>query len=155
MTTTSSPFGSVARCTWPIEAAAIGFSSKSDERLLERQAELFLDHDTNLCEGEWAHVVLEAAQLGDDVRRDDVGPRREQLAELDEGRPELVEHLAQMPTALRADRGIGARLDPRRPGKEVGQLVPLEEIAEAVPDGDLRNLRETADLARAWARGHG
>ncbi len=126
-----------------------------DERLLERQAELFLDHDTNLCEGEWAHIVLEAAQLGDDVRRDDVGPRGEQLAELDEGRPELVEHLSEMAAAVRADSGIGARLHARRPGKDVRQLVPLEEIAEAVPDGDLRNLRETADLARAWARDHG
>ena len=33
----------------------------------------------------------------------DVGPRREQLAELDERRPELVEHLAQ-PAAAVGDR---------------------------------------------------
>ena len=32
-----------------------------DERLLEREAELFLDHDAHLGEGERADVVLEAA----------------------------------------------------------------------------------------------
>ena len=85
---------------------------EADERLLDRQAELFLDHDPNLREGERADVVLEAAQLGDDVRRDDIGTRGEQLAELDERRPELVEHLAEVPAALRSDRSIGARLPP-------------------------------------------
>ena len=39
-------------------------------------------------------ALLEAAELGDDVRRHDVGPRGEQLAELHEGRAELVQHLA-------------------------------------------------------------
>ena len=45
---------------------------EADERLLERQAELFLDDDANLREGERADVVLEAAELRDDVRRDDI-----------------------------------------------------------------------------------
>ena len=45
-------------------------------------------------------VVLELAELDDDVRRHQVGARREQLAELDERRPELVEHLAQPPPAV-------------------------------------------------------
>ena len=38
-------------------------------------------------------VVLERLELEDDVGRDDVRARREELAELDEGRPELIEHL--------------------------------------------------------------
>ena len=36
LTTTSSPFGSVARCTWPIEAAAIGISSNSRNARCDR-----------------------------------------------------------------------------------------------------------------------
>src|SRR3712207_6903380 len=45
--------------------------------------------------------VLKVAELEDDVRRDDIGPRREELAELDKGRPELVEHRAQPLSARR------------------------------------------------------
>ena len=128
--------------------------SELDERLLERQAEFAFDDLPHLRERERAHVVLQPAQLGDDVRRDDVGPGREQLAELDERRPELVEHLAQVPPALRAGGRLGARLDPRRPRKNVGELVALEEVAEAVPDGHLRDLREPAHLARARSSRH-
>ncbi len=124
------------------------------ERLLEREAQLVLDDLAHLGEGERRHVVLEPAQLGDDVRRDDVGPGREQLAELDERRTELVEHLPQVAPALGAHRGVRARLDPSPPGQQVGQLVPLEEVAEAVPDCHLRDLREAADLARARSRRH-
>ena len=100
LTTTWSPVGSVARCTWPIEAAAIGVSSKREEGLLEREAELLLDHPADVVERDRADVVLQLPQLGDDVRRHHVGPRREELAELDERRPELVEHLAQAAAAV-------------------------------------------------------
>ena len=125
-----------------------------EERLLERQSQLLLDHLAHLRERERRHVVLEAAELGDDVRGDDIRPRREQLAELDERRTELVEHLAQVPSTLGAGSGLGARLDPRGPRQHVGELVPLEEVAEAVPDRDLGDLGETADLARAGTRRH-
>ena len=37
------PFGRTARCTWPIEAAAIGFSLELEEQLLDGQAQLLLD----------------------------------------------------------------------------------------------------------------
>ena len=82
------------------------------------------------------------------------GPRREQLAELDERRTELVEHLAQVPPRSEPVADIGPDLDPRRPRQQVRELVPLEEIAEAVPDRDLGDLGETADLARAGTRRH-
>ena len=64
------------------------------EELLDREAEVFADHALDVLVREGTHVVLERLELDQDVRRDDVGPRREQLAELDEGRAELVEHLA-------------------------------------------------------------
>ena len=105
------------------------------EQALDRLAELLRDRPLDVRVRERPDVVLEAAQLGDDVGRHDVGPGREQLAELDEGRPELVEHLAQVPAARRA-------LDRR-----VGRLVALDRIAEAVPDGDLGDLAQTAQTA--------
>ena len=84
-----------------------------EEQPLDRLAELLLDHALDLRERERPHVVLEAAQLGDDVRRDDVGARREQLAELDERRPELVEHLAQVAAARRRRPPTAASADLR------------------------------------------
>jgi hypothetical protein len=71
-----------------------------EEEALDREAEVFLDDALDLFVREGPHVVLEAAELGDDVRGEDVGTHREQLAELDEGRAELVEELAEMLATL-------------------------------------------------------
>src|SRR6185369_4117166 len=95
-------------------------------------------------------VVLQLLELDDDVRRDDVGTGREQLPELDEGRAELVQHLPQAPAAIRGHLGTVAA----DPGKEVGQSVALEEVAEAVLDRDLRDLGESADVARGRTARH-
>ncbi len=113
-----------------------------EEEALDRLAQVLADHPLDVGEGEGADVVLERAQLGDDVRRDDVGSGREQLAELDEGRAELVEQLAQVTPA----GGRGAR---------VGAAAPLiDEEAEAVAHGDLRDLAEPPEVAPSGARGH-
>ena len=131
----------------------MGSRSNSDEQALERLAQVFADDALDVLVGERAHVVLEAAQLGDDVGRQHVRPHRQELAELDERRPELVEHFPQVLAAL------GRRaLDERRTAtarQEVGQAVPFEEVAEAVPDGDLCDLRQTSEVACALGRlGH-
>ena len=73
-----------------------GHRIEGEEETVDRVAEILFDHALGLLERERAHVVLEAAQLRDDVRRHDVGARREQLPELHERRPELVEQLAKM-----------------------------------------------------------
>ncbi len=127
-----------------------------EEEPVEGVAEILLDHALGLLERERAHVVLKAAQLGDDVRRHDIRPRREQLAELDEGRPELVEQFPQMLAARRAD----ARLRLREPRlrraarQEVGELVRLEEVTEAVADHHLRDLRQASQAPRRRLLGH-
>ena len=129
LTTTSAPFGSVARCTWPIEAAAIGCSSNVRNARLDREPELLLDDPLDVGERERADVVLELAQLRDDVRRHDVGPGRENLTELHERRAELVEHLAQSAPAIRA---VGL----------VARPAPLEQVPEPVPRRDAPDLRD-------------
>ena len=79
-----------------------------EKRALDGEAELLLDHLLDVGERHRRDVVLELAQLGDDVERHDVRPGREQLAELDERRPELVEHLAQpAPAVGRAASVVG------------------------------------------------
>ena len=115
-----------------------------DERLLHGQPELGLDRGTRLLERERRHVVLQAAQLDHDVRRHDVRPRREQLAELDERRAELVEHLPEPPPA------VGDRVAVRAvvPGQEIAEPVPAQEVAEAMSRGDLRDLRQASEAAR-------
>ena len=66
------------------------------EQRLQRRIEFALDHRAVLFEREWRDRVLKQAQLGRDIRGNKVGPRRQQLPELDEGRAELVEQLAQV-----------------------------------------------------------
>ena len=100
-----------------------------DEGLLDGEAELLADNPLDLLDRDWRDVVLELAQLRDDVRRHDVGARGEHLAELDERRPELVEHLAQPPAAIRVELGV------RCP-------APVEEVSETVPGGDPPDLRD-------------
>ena len=59
-----------------------------------RRAPRSIDRD-DLGLGERRHAVLERRELLDELRRQQVGPRREDLAELGERRPELLERLAQ------------------------------------------------------------
>ena len=94
-----------------------------------------------------------AAQLGDDVGRQHVRAHRQELPELDERRAELVEHFPQVLATLRRraldERGAAPA------GQKVGQTVPFEEVAEAVPDGDLGDLRQASEVACAVGRlGH-
>src|SRR6266567_4483499 len=116
-----------------------------EEGLLDRQAELLLNYAPDVGERNRPDVVLQLLELDHDVGRDDVRASREQLAELDEGRPQLVQHLPQPPPAVRGRVGAAVPADPR---EEVGQPVALEEVAEAVLDRDLRDLGEAADVAR-------
>ncbi len=75
-----------------------GLQLELEEGTIERQPELGLEHLLDLAGGERADVVLERAELEDDVRRHDVGAGRQQLAELHEGR-------ARARRAWRADAG--------------------------------------------------
>src|SRR6266480_1389870 len=116
-----------------------------EEGLLDGYAELLRDHAFDVGERDRPHVVLKLLQLEHDVGRNDVGTGREQLAELDEGRAELVEHLPQTAAPIRGRLDATVPADPR---DEIGQAVALEEVAESMLDRDLRDLGEAADVAR-------
>ena len=120
----------------PVHLADRGRGDRSlvelDERLLDGEAELLADDALDVLDRDRRDVVLELAQLRDDVRRHDVGARREQLAELDERRAELVEHLAQPAAAIAVELAV------RCP-------APVEQVPEAVPGGDAPDLRDARE----------
>jgi hypothetical protein len=65
-----------------------------EERPIHAQVELGFDGIPHLLERDRRGVVLEPSELGDDVGWNDVGASRQELTELHERRPELVEHHA-------------------------------------------------------------
>jgi hypothetical protein len=121
LTTTRSPVSSVARWTWPIVPAASGCGSTLSKT--SSHAELGLHHRDDLRLRQRRDVVLEVRELVDELRRQQVGPRREDLAELGEGRSELLEREAELPR-------------PRRLG---AVATPLDPVAQAVPAEDERD----------------
>ena len=82
------------------------------EHVLPRDLELFLHHrdDLGLCQRRYC--VAQAGQLLDELRRDQVGPCGENLAELAERRPELLERRAQALGALTHAVLVGRRPPP-------------------------------------------
>jgi hypothetical protein len=111
-----------------------------DEQPLDRQVEVLGDDALHVREREGRDVVLEAAELRDDVRRHDVGPRREQLPELDEGRAELVQHLAQVAPAR---------------GRAVCGCTPaVEDEPEAMAHCHLGDLAQAPDARGLRPGGH-
>jgi hypothetical protein len=65
------------------------------EQLSHRTPERFLDAGPRGLAGEGRHAILQLRELVRDVVREQVAPRRDHLAELDEYRPEILERPAQ------------------------------------------------------------
>ena len=65
----------------------------------DRHAELALDDRLRLCAVERQHAVLQQGEIVDDVRRHEVAAGGQDLAELDEDRPEFLQRQAQARTA--------------------------------------------------------
>ena len=76
------------------------------EHLRNFGPQLLLHDPLDVGEGEWLDAVLQRLQRDDVLRRDDVGTRREDLAELDVGRPHLLERLGE-----RHGTSLDVRLD--------------------------------------------
>ncbi len=124
LTTTSRPSGSVAACTWAMEAAASGATSKlAKSSATGRPSEASMRAFAS-APSKGGHAVLEPRELVGDVGRQQVAPRRDHLAELHEDRSEVLE---------RAPQALAARAAPARepgPGRE-----PEDEAQRAVEVG--------------------
>ena len=114
MTTTSSPRRRRARCTWAIEAAAIGAlsnSAKISSSGRPRSASTIAAH---VGERLRRDPVAQQLELADELGREDPLARGEDLAELDVGRPEASRRRSgAAATARRCDATL-ARAGGRR-----------------------------------------
>src|SRR2546421_408578 len=118
--------------------------AEAGEYGVNRPAELRRDdvrHDLRL---QRASGILQLGELRLIRRREEVGPRREDLAELDEGRTELFEGT---PDVLGArQRLLVATVEDALEGDEPLETRDADEEAEAVPREHLADLTVTAGL---------
>ena len=116
---------------------------------VQRSPEIRLDLPHDVGEALGRHLVLEAGELAGDLGRQDVDPRREELAELDQHAPHLAGESAIAPREPLI-AGEGRAPEPPQPG-DVEHDVPPEDLEEDAG-------HEAAQLAVAPeidARGHG
>ena len=114
-TATSRPSVVTAKCTWAIEAAATGTSSKLREQRVDRLAELALDDAPGLGAGKGRQMVLQPREVGGDLFAQQIGAGRQRLAELDEGRPHLLQRRRQ---PLARPARVAAAGEQPRPGDQ-------------------------------------
>jgi hypothetical protein len=105
------------------------------EHVLPRHPELFFHDPNDLCLGERRNVVLQRRQLFDELRRQQVWSRRQDLPELGERRTELFHRRADpfgLPSAVRLRVGIS----------------PLEQFLQAVLRHHRRDPRRSSHQSR-------
>jgi hypothetical protein len=128
------------------------------ERLLHRAAQVRRQRRPHRRLVVGRHVGLELAQVGGHVRSDEVDPRAEHLAELDERRPELDERLAE---PLAVAQRVAAQAHPGR--HELAQVRMVRErdhVGDAVVREHPQHLLDAAAVLDERAdggmrRGHG
>ena len=76
------------------------------EHLVDARLELLLQDGRDGVPRDGLHIVLEVRQLAGDVVGDEVGPRRQHLAQLHEHPAGLFERVAQAPGRRRAPVGL-------------------------------------------------
>ncbi len=130
LTTTCSPECSRATWTWAIEAEANGSSLNCANSVARRLAELGFNRGPDRGGRIGRGVGLQVCQFPRQLGADEVGPRAEHLAELDEGGAEFGERQAH--TLLDFEVGdmlavnaLNSILDPR-------EIHALDPIGQAV-----------------------
>ena len=109
------------------------------EDVLPGHAELLLHHRDDLRLAERRHVVLQSRELFDELGREQVRPRREDLTELAERGTELLERGAE-----------SFRL--ASPAHDALLVGPAEELPQAVLGEDDADLRAAGDQMRPGHR---
>ena len=139
LTATSRPPAASARrawCTCAIEAAAIGSLKLANRRSSGRPSAISTILTASGAR-ERRHAVLEPLEVARDGDADDVGPRRQELAELDVGRAE-------------------PRQRRREPGGAVAEVAALDQPRQAQEAAPGRRQHARIDeRERALARQHG
>ena len=118
---------------------------KGAEERVEGFAKGSFDLGANAIEGLGRHVVLQAGELLDVFARQQVDAGREDLAEFDEGRAQLVQ---EAPEALwgAALRDFGVFLNRLLAAEDLRKRLAVELVAKAVPQGEARDLADALHL---------
>ncbi len=98
------------------------------EDLLRRPAEVLLDLSGDGVEGRRGHLVLQAAELVGDLARQEVHPRAQELAELDQHPALLHRQGAEAPRDARPARHRGPAREAQHGSRE--QDVPPHDVGE-------------------------
>jgi len=119
------------------------------EGLMDRATEFRFDQCTRAVAVERRDAVLQQGQFFGDVGRDQVATRGQDLPELDEDRPQLLQRQPQARTArLRGDLGRGTRHEWTAELQPAFDRRAVEQVVEAVTE------QHTADAAGPQHRLH-
>ena len=112
------------------------------EQLAPGLLQPLLDEAQDLLEREGRRAVLQGRKLGDEIGRNHVRARGEDLAELDEGRSQLGERVAKPARARRPKLRRRRTLGDLAPPERFPEPRAVEQLPEAVLDDDLADLAQ-------------
>ena len=130
-------------------SGCVGLAVHVIEHLERRPAERPLDLRQQLVEGHRRHVAVQPLEFSRPGRRQEVLSARQHLAELDEGRPELLEGephaLLRLETSdvgrFAPMQNLSGALEKRRdPGA-------THDVSKSVPDQDRADLAQAREVA--------
>jgi hypothetical protein len=124
-----------------------GLVVESGEQALDRLAQLGFDQRARPGAGKGRQTVLQARQIGGDLLAQEIGARREELAELDEARPQLVERGGQPLAGARRARAAAAGEDARDPQERGQGRDPFERKQRVVARQGDRDAEEAQQVA--------
>ena len=116
------------------------------EQLARGPSQALLDQPQHRFHRHRRRAILQVRQLGDEVRRQDVRARRQDLPQLDERGTELGERLAKAAGARGAHLGRRGTIAGLAPAEHVPEAAAVEQLAESVPHDDHADLAEALQV---------
>ena len=132
---------------------------EAGEDLLGRRAQVLGELGAHHLDRHRRRLTVQLFEFGDPGRAEQVGAAGQDLAELDEGRPQILERHAQLHRRIQP-RQVGGMVHAQHmagAGQPIGPAEPAHQIAQAVADEDRRDLLQPAEIAgcRQGGKCHG
>src|SRR5207244_9579709 len=124
---------------------------KRREQSGERAREFGLDQGTRLGAWERRQAILQARKVDGDFLAEEIGPRRQELAELDETRSEFAESGGEPLARARPDRAAAACKQPGEPQERpsAGDGIQWKEgVVSREGQADPNQAHQVADTAQ-------
>ena len=119
------------------------------EQRLDRPCELGLDQRPRLGTRERWELILQAGEIGCDLLAEEIGSGRQQLAELDEARPQLAECRGEPLARARRGGGSAAPQDAGDPQEGSGGGEGIERKERVVPRKSYPDSNQPCEIAGA------